>query len=99
MTAESFRAIIIIFGTIWTLGLILFLVMGFYLYRRMNDLQASVTDTVNQIKKVVTENKEAIKPIMQIAAFMDAACRCIDIFNKISGIIRGGKENERKSVD
>jgi hypothetical protein len=87
MAAESFRLIIVVLGLVWTIALILLLVITFILYRRMRIIQTSIL-------KAVAESKEAVKPIMQIAAIIEAVRGGIDLVSKISGIMKGGKQDE-----
>jgi hypothetical protein len=87
MAAESFRLIIVVLGLVWTIALILLLVITFILYRRMRIIQTSIL-------KAVAESKEAVKPIMQIAAIIEAVRGGIDLVSKISGIRKGGKQDE-----
>ena len=88
MTAETFRLIIVVLGLVWTVGIIVLLVMAFILYRRMKVIQASIL-------KAVAESKEAAKPIMQIAAIIEAVRGGIDLVSKISEVKKGGKQNEQ----
>ena len=88
MAGESFRLIIVVLGLVWTVGIILLLVMAFILYRRMKVIQASIL-------KAVAESKEAAKPIMQIAAIIEAVRGGIDLVSKISEVKKGGKQNEQ----
>lgn len=99
MTLESLRDIIIVvFGIIWTLGFVLILVMMIALYRRLSALQASITGLISRVERAVAESKEAIKPIMQIAAMIDAVRGGVELFSKISEMKKGGTENEQRTV-
>ena len=88
MAGESFRLIIVVLGLVWTVGIILLLVMAFILYRRMKVIQASIL-------KAVAESKEAAKPIMQIAAIIEAMRGGIDLVKRISQTKKGGEQNEQ----
>jgi len=88
MAGESFRLIIVVLGLVWTVALVLLLVIAFILYRRMSAIQASIL-------KAVAESKEAAKPIMQIAAIIEAVRGGIDLVSKISEVKKGGKQNEQ----
>jgi hypothetical protein len=92
MAAESFRLVIVVLGLVWTIALILLLVITFILYRRMRSIQASIL-------KAVAESKEAVKPIMQIAAIIEAVRGGIDLVSRISGIRKGGNQDERTTGD
>jgi energy-converting hydrogenase Eha subunit H len=94
MTAELYQNIVIAFSVVWTIGLVLLLIMVFSLYRKTSAVQTSITGTINEIKKAVAETKEVIKPMMQIVAILDAVRSGIDVVSKISGIKKGGKEDE-----
>ncbi len=100
MTVESLRdIIIIIFGIVGTIGFITILVVMYSLYRRMSAIQHSITETLVQTQKIIAESKEAIKPIMQIVAIIDAVRSGVDLFSKISEMKKGGKQNEQGAVD
>lgn len=95
MSDGVFRIIIVVFGLIWTTGFLLALVMLFYLYQKMSVLQASTNETVNEIKKVVAESREVIKPVLQIKAIIEAVRSGVGIVGKISEMKKGGKDNEQ----
>jgi len=88
VTAETFRLIIVVLGFVWTVGIIVLLVMAFILYRRMKVIQVSIL-------KAVAESKEAAKPIMQIAAIIEAMRGGIDLVKRISQTKKGGEQNEQ----
>lgn len=97
MSDGVFRIIIIVFGLIWTTGFLLALVMLFYLYQKMSVLQASTNETVNEIKKVVAESREVIKPVLHIKAIIDAIHSGVGIVGKISemcGREQGGDKTD-----
>lgn len=91
MTAELFRSIVVALGIVWTIFFILMFFMVFYLYQKMSTLHTA-------IKEVITETKEAIKPVMQVAAIFDAMRHGVDIINKILEVRKGGKENEERRM-
>jgi len=95
MSAEAFRIIITVIGIIWTTGFILALVMLFYLYQKMSILQASTNETVTEIRKVIDESRQVIKPVLQIKAIIDAIQGGIGIVTKITEMKKGGKENDQ----
>ena len=91
MAGESFRLIIVVLGLVWTVALILSLVIAFILYRKMSAIQASIL-------AAIAESKEAVKPIMQVAAIIEAVRGGVDLVSRISEIRKGGDQHERTTA-
>jgi len=92
MTDESFKVIIVALASFWTFILIVFLVMMFVLYRRMSRIRASIL-------QAIAAAKEAVKPIMQIAAILEAVRNGLDLVDKVLEFMKGGKQNGRTTAD
>jgi len=88
MTAETFRLILVVLFLIWTVALVLFLVVSFALFRRLNGIRAS-------INKAIAESKEAAKPILQIAAIIEVVKSGMDLVDRFLKVRKGGKRNGR----
>lgn len=92
MTDESFKVIIVALASFWTFVLIVFLIMAFILYRRMSRIRTSIMN-------VIAAAKEAVKPIMQIAAIIEALRNGLDLVDKVLEFMKGGKQNGRRTAE
>lgn len=101
MTVQVLRDIIIIVGgIIFTISLILVLFMTFSVYKKLRAIFALTADSLIEIRKLINEAKDAIKPIMQIITIIEAAGKAIDLISKIFGMKqKGGQENGPGTVD
>ena len=95
MAIEQLRDIVIIvFGIIGIVGFVTLLLMLFSFYRRLKVISNLITDSLVEIKKIIIETKETIKPILQIIGIVEAVIKGFDFVNKIFGIKKGDQGNE-----
>jgi hypothetical protein len=86
--------VIIVFGIIGIVGIVTLLLMLFSFYRRLKVISNLITDSLVEIKKLIIETKETIKPILQIIGIVEAVIKGFDFVNKIFGIKKGDQGNE-----
>ena len=86
--------VIIIFGIIGIVGFVSLLFMVFSFYRRLKVIFNLTADSLIEIKKLIVETKETIKPILQIIGIVEAVIKGFDFINQIFGIKKGDQGNE-----
>jgi hypothetical protein len=99
MNVELFRDIvIIIFGITGTLCFILFLFIIFAVYRQAKVITTLSSDTLTEIKKLINECREALKPIMQIITIIEAVHKGFDLVSRIFEMKKGDEENGKRTM-
>ncbi len=99
MNVELFRDIvIIIFGVAGTLCFILVLCIMFAVYRQAKVITIRSTDALTEIKKLINESREVVKPIMQIITIIEAVSKGFDLVSKICEVKKGGKDDGERTV-
>jgi hypothetical protein len=100
MTIEELRDIVIVvYGIIGIVCFVLVLFMMFSVYKRLKIIANLTTDSLVEIRKLINQTKDAIKPIVQIISIIEAVTKGIDLVNKILGMKKEGEEHGPRTVD
>ena len=90
--------VIIVYGITGTVCFVLVLFVTFLVYKKFKVISTLIADSFAEIKKLINETKDAIKPIAQIIGIIETAAKGIDLAKKIFGINKGEKENEQGTM-